>query len=154
MLGHGTLPSGSGHFRTKLGVERLIKGAGGIKMNRIGRIAYSSVILSGMLIFSKSVSFAEGSDALGRDIRCAVVGIKAGESSNSAVRIAGLITALFYLGRVDAQAPAGSGDTMITSEIATITAPTLHSDAMRCGNELSQKGPWLERIGKALSEAR
>lgn len=123
-------------------------------MNLIGRIAYLTAILLGMTFFSQSISLAEGSDALGGDVRCAVVGIKASESSNSAVRVAGLITALFYLGRVDARAPIGGGDKMITNELATITDATLHSEAMRCGNALSQKGQWLERMGKAFSETR
>jgi hypothetical protein len=123
-------------------------------MNLIGRIACFGAIFLGMMVFSQSISLAEGSDALGGDVRCAVVGIKASESTNSAIRGAGLVTALFYLGRVDAQAPAGGQDKMITDELATITDATLHSEAVRCGNALSLKGQWLERVGRALSQGK
>lgn len=123
-------------------------------MKLICRIAYSSAALFGVMFFSQSISFADGSDALAGDVRCAVVGIKASESSTSAVRVAGQITALFYLGRVDAQAPAGRGDKMISDALAAITDATLHTEAVRCGNDLSLKGQWLERLGKAFSETR
>lgn len=60
---------------------------------------------------------------------------------------------MFYLGRIDVRAPDGGGDRMITDELAIITDTTLHSEAVRCGNALSQKGQWLERVGRAFSDA-
>jgi hypothetical protein len=123
-------------------------------MSLVIRVSCLSGILACVASFNQSSASTNDLPGLRADVLCTVVGIKAAKASDSARRTAGLVTALFYLGSVDARAPNGSGDKMITDELAAISNTELHAEAIRCGNDLSRKGEWLERVGKAFSETR
>jgi hypothetical protein len=131
------------------------RSAGDVAMRSSARWSFCMfAVLFGVAWIPAIDCYADAPEALHDDVVCAVVGIRASSSSDEARRVAGLITALYYLGRVDSRAPNGKGDPMISEELSKMTDLEFRSEAARCGNALALKGQWIERVAKALSGVR
>jgi hypothetical protein len=65
---------------------------------------------------------------------------------------AGVMIALYYLGRLDARSPRLDLVALLGDEADKMTPETLKSEAVRCGSEFKEKGNELTAIGQRLVE--
>lgn len=86
------------------------------------------------------------------DVRCVVVGLRLSNDADARQRSAGLMTTLYYMGRLDGRVPALDLEAALLKEINTMTASDYVSEGMRCGAALSARGEQVTQIGKDLSE--
>lgn len=96
-----------------------------------------------------------GADAANRftlsDVRCVVVGLRMAEMPGSQQRGAGMMLAIYYLGRLDGRALDSEVEGLIAREAEKMTAAEFRSNAVRCGKDLTLKGQEIQRIGADLS---
>jgi hypothetical protein len=85
------------------------------------------------------------------DVRCVVVGLRMVEMPVSQQRAAGMMLAIYYLGRLDGRAPDTEVEGLIEREAEKMTAAEFRSNAVRCGKALTLKGQEIQRIGADLS---
>jgi hypothetical protein len=84
------------------------------------------------------------------DARCVLVAMNMVATQAPQQRTAGMMVAMYYLGRLDAHAPRADIERLIKAEVWKITQEELKSDAVRCGRALQRKGHELQEIGAAL----
>lgn len=98
---------------------------------------------------------ALGADAMSRyalsDVRCVVVGLRMAEATVPGQRAAGVMLAIYYLGRLDGRAADVELEGLIEREAETMTAAQFRSNAIRCGKAITLKGQEIREIGADLS---
>lgn len=80
------------------------------------------------------------------DVRCVVVGIRMIEMTAPQQRAAGMMLAVYYLGRLDAGSQYAHTDRLIEQEARKMTSTEFRADAVRCGEALQSKGAEIQRI--------
>lgn len=85
------------------------------------------------------------------DVRCVVVGLRMVEMPVSQQRTAGMMLAIYYLGRLDGRAPDAEVEGLIEREAERMTAAEFRANAVRCGKALTLKGQEIQKIGADLS---
>jgi hypothetical protein len=108
-------------------------------------------LLAGFLAIVSVNTQAQDSETIG-DVRCVVVGIKIGGTSNAAQQSAGLLLTMYYIGRLDGRVPKLDFEGLLAKEAIKMTALEFKSEASRCGIHLTQKGEQITKIGKDMSE--
>jgi len=86
------------------------------------------------------------------DVSCVVVCIRASSDSNATRQLAGMMTALYYLGRLDGRSSQANIDQQISVKIKSMTDLEFRSEAIRCGDALNSKGKWVQQIGSSLTQ--
>jgi hypothetical protein len=89
-------------------------------------------------------------DETAADIRCVVVSMGLSQSDDAALKTAGLLSAMYYLGRLDGHAPNLDLENGFFDEIQKMNPAELQSEAMRCGRVLRERGMVLTDIGRNL----
>lgn len=84
------------------------------------------------------------------DIRCVAVGIRSAALPDSHQKSAGLLMALYFIGRLDGRDPALDLEARLREQLAKMTAADFTTEAARCGNTLSTKGAQITRLGQDL----
>lgn len=84
------------------------------------------------------------------DVRCVLVAMHMVAMKEPMQRTAGMMVAMYYLGRLDEHAPHANIEQLIKAELWKTTAAQLKSDAVRCGQALQRKGRELKAIGADL----
>lgn len=84
------------------------------------------------------------------DVRCVLVAMRMVATETPEQRTAGMMVAMYYLGRLDGHAPGANIERLIKEEVWKSTSAELKSDAVRCGQGLQRKGHELQKIGAEL----
>jgi hypothetical protein len=84
------------------------------------------------------------------DIRCVVVAIKLAEMPDATRQSAGMMAALYYLGRLEGRVPNLDIEELIIGQLSTMTTADYSSEAQRCGGGLTLKGQQITKIGSDL----
>ncbi len=85
------------------------------------------------------------------DVRCMLVALHTATLNVPAERIAGMMAAIYYLGRLDGHSPHADIEQLIKSDARKMTPAELRVESARCGGVLEKKGQELQKIGAALS---
>ncbi len=85
------------------------------------------------------------------DIRCVAVGIRSAALPDSHQKSAGLLMALYFIGKLDGRDPTIDLKARLSEQLAKMTATDFTTEAARCGNTLSTKGAQITRVGQDLS---
>jgi len=104
----------------------------------------------GMLMGLCQVVFASDRQAVA-DVRCVVVGLRMVEMTTPQPRAAGMMLAIYYLGRLDSGAPDAEVEGLIEKEAREMTEAQFRANAVRCGKALSLKGQEIQKIGADLN---
>lgn len=86
------------------------------------------------------------------DIRCVVVGIRSAALPDSHQKSAGLLMALYFIGKLDGRDPNIDLEARLSEQLAKMTAADFTTEAARCGNSLSTKGAQITHVGQDLSK--
>jgi hypothetical protein len=86
------------------------------------------------------------------DIRCVAVALKMTEMPSTEQKSAGLMMAVFYLGRLDGRVPNLDIEKLIVEQVGKMSNADYSSEAIRCGKSLSEKGQKITQIGQKLSQ--
>lgn len=108
-------------------------------------------LLAGVMAILSITARAQDAETIG-DVRCVVVGMKLGGSSNATQQSAGMMLALYYIGRLDGHVPDFDFESLLAKEAMKMTASEFKNEAGRCGGHLTQKGEQITKIGKDISE--
>ena len=87
------------------------------------------------------------------DLRCLVVSLALSGSDNATLSGSGLMSSLYYLGKVDSALPGADLGSMLRKEAANISQQEERALLRRCGTELKQRGEYLQAIGKGMEKA-
>jgi hypothetical protein len=93
-----------------------------------------------------------GTPGVTADVRCLIVGLSMGSVPGAAPRTAGVMIAMYYLGRLDARSPKPDLEALLGEEVEKITPNDLKSESVRCGTEFKSKGNQLAKIGRRHME--
>ncbi len=85
------------------------------------------------------------------DIRCLVVSLLMVNSPKPELRQAGMMSAIYYFGRLDGSARSPNLEDMIVKEIEKIKPDQLRDEAIRCGGELKARGDAMSELGANIS---
>lgn len=110
-----------------------------------------TIVLAGLCVLLPAYAQAPQGDTIA-DVRCVIVGMKLGGSGNSTQQTAGMMTALYYIGRIDGREPALDMEVLLTKEFVKMTAADLSREASRCGSHLTEKGKEITKIGEHMTE--
>ena len=86
------------------------------------------------------------------DVRCVAVGIRSAVLPDSNQNSAGLLMALYFIGRLDGRDPKLDLEASLSEQLAKMTAADFRTEAARCGNGLTIKGAQITRVGQDLSK--
>lgn len=84
------------------------------------------------------------------DVRCVLVAMHMVATQAPQQGTAGMMVAMYYLGRLDGHAPRADIERLVKAEVWKATPEELKSDAVQCGQALQKKGRELQKIGAAL----
>jgi hypothetical protein len=94
-------------------------------------------------------AMAQDADTIA-DVRCVAVGIRSAALPDSHQKSAGLLMALYFIGRLDGRDPTLDLEARLTEQLAKMTAADFTTEAARCGSTLSTKGAQITRVGQDL----
>lgn len=110
-------------------------------------------VLAGILMSSPLQASAQDVETIA-DVRCLVVGFKLAENVDAALRSAGMMLSIYYIGRLDGRVPSLDIEDLLIKEVTTMTPTDYGSEAKRCGASLADKGQEITRIGKDMIERK
>lgn len=84
------------------------------------------------------------------DVRCVVVGLRMAQMTVPQQRAAGMMLAVYYLGRLDGRAADAEVEELIKKEAGKMTTAEFRSNAVRCGKALTLKGQEIQKVGADL----
>ena len=84
------------------------------------------------------------------DVRCVVVGLRMIQMTMPQQRAAGMMVAMYYLGRLDGRTPHADIERLIEREVDEMKPAEFRANAARCGKALALKGQELQKIGAEL----
>lgn len=85
------------------------------------------------------------------DVRCVVVGLRMVQMTTPQPRAAGMMLAVYYLGRLDNRAPDAEVERLIEREAEKMTEAEFRAGATQCGKALTLKGQEIQKIGADLT---
>jgi hypothetical protein len=109
---------------------------------RLGYFAMSALVS----VVARANGIAPESDA-----RCVIVSLEISNLPNETEHLAGMKSALFFLGRLDGHIPKLNIERLIAREMLKMTSSDIRTEAIRCGGMLTEKGELLQRIGSDIS---
>ena len=117
-----------------------------------------SLLLAGVSVVGYVQAHADQTDASASapeviaDARCVIVGLGMGSVRGVTLQTAGIMIAMYYLGRLDARSPKPDLEALLGGEAEKITPDDLKSEAVRCGSEFKERGNQLSAMGQHLVE--
>jgi hypothetical protein len=117
-----------------------------MRMQRLAPIAIgASMVVCGA---------AHAQDPVKTDLRCAVLAFQMSVADDPAMKSAGMMTAFYYLGRLDARLSPADLEPRLTEEIAsmtsTMTVDAIQTQARLCGAILTARGEALVSMGNRM----
>ncbi len=115
------------------------------------KIFFAKIFFALFVTASLFASEAKAEDAqTNADLRCLVVGLRLAGSPTEALKNAGTIATLYYLGRLDGHSEKLDLENLVANEIAKMSTQDFQSEAKRCGQLLTARGQALQALGKDL----
>jgi len=108
-------------------------------------------LLGGILVLLPAYAQAPQGETI-EDVRCVIVGMKMGSTGNSTQQSAGMMTALYYIGRLDGREPKLDIEVLLAKELVKMTPADFSREATRCGSHLTEKGKEITKIGEDMTE--
>jgi hypothetical protein len=87
-----------------------------------------------------------------KDVRCLIVVSELADSKDKETETAGLIASQYFLGRIDGRSPGVDLQRLLIREAEKLTDADRPTLLVSCGNQLEERGRYLEKIGKSISE--
>ncbi len=109
----------------------------------------AGLVLVTLAVFCTSQARADTAD-VNLDVRCVIVAMRMGEAPGVAAQTAAMMSALYYLGRLDAVSPKPDIEALIESELVKMTPEEFKTEAARCGSQLTERGKQLQVMGQHL----
>ena len=111
-----------------------------------------SITLSLAVMAVSAIGFAAraADDVSAADIRCLAVATLLSSNADPNVKNAGLMAALYYLGKVDGRDPRLDLESRLKQEFLQLSAQQVQAEASRCGAELGVRGKAVSEIGARL----
>jgi hypothetical protein len=104
-----------------------------------------------LLVLLSAVMRCEAQEAsIVPDVRCVVVGLRLSESTNATQQNSGAMLMLYYIGRLDGEAPTVEVEDFLIQEVGKMSASDLDKEARRCGAILEKKGNQITKIGQDM----
>ena len=94
------------------------------------------------------------SPSVDQDVHCLAAFILFSETVKEDQKSGFLSVAMYYIGRIDGQAPRFDLEKALSELLSNpdYRTKTLPADALRCGTEMQTKGGELKKLGKALQD--
>jgi hypothetical protein len=86
------------------------------------------------------------------DVRCLVVSMAVLELGGQTGQSAGMMSALYFLGRLDGREPDLDLENSLIDEISAMKPADVRVEAVRCGGQLAMRGKILQNVGQHLME--
>ncbi len=86
------------------------------------------------------------------DLRCLMVSMAMLSLEQPALRQAGMLSAMYYFGRLDGRTPGLDLETGLVGQIEAMSPEDIRATAGRCGNELKSRGEAMQEVGKRIQE--
>lgn len=104
------------------------------------------VLLASFAITAVMASSAFAEDTLERDARCAVMSALMTNSDNPEYKQAGMMSALYYLGRLDGRSSKQEVEAALKAQYRKLSAEIIAEEGPRCGEILEQRGDDLKAM--------
>ncbi len=106
-----------------------------------------------MIAAAAAASSVQPGSKVDQDLHCLAAFSLVGDSAKGEDKLKVMAVAMFYVGRIDAEAPGLDLEGALAN---VISAPdyqnnSLKADMERCGTEMQSKGAELQKVGKALT---
>jgi hypothetical protein len=108
-------------------------------------------VLTGFLVLMPAHALVPEDESIA-DVRCVIIGVKIAASADSAQQSAGVMAALYYIGRIDGREPTLNIETVLAKEVVNMTPTEFSSEAIRCGKHLTERGQEITKLGRDLAE--
>lgn len=117
---------------------------------------FRTIILSAA-VFAGAATAARAADptpapasAPASDLRCLAVASILASNSDPNLKNAGVMAALYYLGKLDGREPGLDLEARLKQEFTQLTPQEIQPEGMRCGAELAARGKAMTEIGARL----
>jgi hypothetical protein len=87
------------------------------------------------------------------DLRCLIVAAMAASSTNPQTRQGGLVSFLYFQGRIEGRSPNLDLGQAIVAEVQRFPRAEFPREGQRCGGILSARGAYLRQLGPRLQQA-
>jgi len=112
------------------------------------RIATLTIVLIAAAAVGRAAQAAD--DVAAADVRCLAVATVLSSNADPNVKNAGLMAALYYLGRVDGRQPTLDLEARLKQAYEQMSLQDVQAEARRCGAELGVRGKAVSEIGARL----
>jgi hypothetical protein len=86
------------------------------------------------------------------DLRCLIISAMAASSTVPATRQGGLVSFLYFQGRIEGRTPNLDLGNAIIAEVQRTPRAALEAEGRRCGAILSDRGRYLQQLGPRLQQ--
>jgi hypothetical protein len=108
------------------------------------------IAVVGIFVGLWQTGFASDRQAVA-DVSCLVVGMRMIQMTAPQQRAAGMMIAVYYLGRLDGEGQETGLERLIETEAKKMTEPEFRANAVRCGKAFSLRGQEMQKIGADLT---
>ena len=89
-------------------------------------------------------------EATVKDVRCLLTSMYTSQLNDAKFRAAGMVSALYWMGKIDGRAPDLDLEASLLKEIKALKPDELREEAMRCGTEMRERSAKMKKIGEDL----
>jgi hypothetical protein len=111
---------------------------------------FRSIIFSAAVLAAAATGARAADPAPAPDLRCLAVASVLASNSDPNVKNAGVMAALYYLGKLDGRDPGLDLETRLRQEVTQLSPQEIQSETLRCGAELAARGKTMNEIGLRL----
>lgn len=90
------------------------------------------------------------SDDLTLDVRCMLVGANFAQGTDPALKSAGTMLSLYFMGKITGRQPDANLADLLTKQAGLMEGTDLRPEAQRCGNELTEAGARMKELGAEM----
>lgn len=112
---------------------------------------FQRILAAGAFVFAISAPPAHATeDSLDADFSCLTVSFLLANSEDEAVRNAGTLSAMYWLGRVDNAGAHDQVEQRLRAAVPALTDDFVRSELQRCGLVLTARGQEIQAIGARM----
>ena len=86
------------------------------------------------------------------DVRCLLVSMSLIQAQSSTLQTAGMMSVMYWLGRLDGRTPELNLETRLTAEIKAMTREEFGATALSCGTKLQARGKFMTDMGQDMKQ--
>jgi hypothetical protein len=111
---------------------------------------FRSLIVSAAVLAAVATAARAADPAPAADVRCLAVASFLAGNADPKVQNAGVLAALYYLGKLDGREPGMDLEARLKEVAMQLSPKDIQSEAVRCGAELGARGKTMNEIGLRL----